>query len=166
MLTRTVALAACVAAAPLVALAQSALPRPVEAQALQELNAWSVSAMSRNEGALAPDLWSRSDPAFLAAAFDKLPAVYDSAATQALARRVLFTGGEAPRGEAQAAARKRFEAIGRMGAADQLAMLVAGAGSSASDPIIAQYGAQAELARGQRNAACARGRSASVGDPA
>lgn len=169
MRMRTVALAAFAALAPLtasMAQTQSALPRPIEAEALQELNAWSVSAMARNDGALAPDLWQRSDPAFLAAAFDKLPAAYDSPATLALARRVLFTGGDAPRGDAQAAARKRFEAIGRMGAADQLAQLVSGSGSSASDPLIAQYGAQAELARGQRNAACARGRNASVGETA
>ncbi len=164
MVTRIVALAAFVAAAPLAAYAQSSLPTPVESEALQELNAWSVSAMTREQGALAPDLWARSDPAFLAAAFDKLPAVYQSQATQALARRVLFTGGDAPRGDALPAARKRFEAIGRMGAADQLGMLVTGSGASASDPIIAQYGAQAELARGQRNAACSRGRAASVGE--
>jgi len=164
MVTRIVALAAFVAAAPLAAYAQSSLPTPVESEALQELNAWSVSAMTREQGALAPDLWARSDPAFLTAAFDKLPAVYQSPAAQALARRVLFSGGDAPRGDALAAARQRFEAIGRMGAADQLGMLVSGSGSSASDPIIAQYGAQAELARGQRNAACSRGRSASVGE--
>lgn len=164
MLTRSVALAVLIAAVPITASAQSALPTPVETSALQELNAWSVSAMARGDGALAPDLWSRSDPAFLAAAFDKLPAVYNSPATQALARRVLFSGGDAPRGDAQDAARKRFEAIGRMGAADQLAQLVSGSGSSATDPVIAQYGAQAELARGQRNAACSRGRSAAVGE--
>lgn len=164
MVTRIVALAACVAAAPMAAMAQSALPTPVESQALQELNAWSVSALTRENGAFAPDLWSRSDPAFLVAAFDKLPAVYESPAMQNLARRVLFTGGEAPRGDAQAAARKRFEAIGRMGAADQLSQLVSGSGASTSDPIIAQYGAQAELARGQRNAACSRARAASVGE--
>lgn len=164
MVTRIVALAACVAAAPMGAMAQSALPTPVESQALQELNAWSVSALTRENGAFAPDLWSRSDPAFLVAAFDKLPAVYESPAMQNLARRVLFTGGEAPRGDAQAAARKRFEAIGRMGAADQLSQLVSGSGASTSDPIIAQYGAQAELARGQRNAACSRARAASVGE--
>ncbi len=165
MVTRTVALAAFVAMAPLTAAyAQGALPRPVESEAVQELNAWSVSAMTREQGALAPDLWARSDPAFLAAAFAKLPAVYNSPATQNLARRVLFSGGEAPRGDAVAAARQRFEAIGRMGAADQLGIMVSGAGAATSDPIIAQYGAQAELARGQRNAACARGRAASVGE--
>jgi len=164
MVTRSVALAAFVAAAPLTAMAQSALPTPVETAALRELDAWSVSAIARNEGALPADLWARSDPAFLAAALDKLPAVYDSAAMQNLARRVLFSGGDAPRGDTQAAARKRFEAIGRMGAADQLATMVAGSGTSASDPIIAQYGAQAELARGRRNEACARGRNAAAVD--
>jgi len=165
MRTRLVALAAFVALAPITAaLAQSALPTPVESQTLRQLDAWSVSALTRENGALPADLWSRSDPAFLAAAFDKLPAVYDSPAMLGLARRVLFSGGEAPRGDAQAAARQRFEAIGRMGAADQLAQLVAGAGASSNDPIIAQYGAQAELARGQRNAACSRGRGANVGE--
>ncbi|GIK47520.1 MAG: hypothetical protein BroJett013_02170 [Alphaproteobacteria bacterium] len=167
MRTRTAALAAFAALAPFsAAMAQSALPAPIEAQALQELDAWSVSALARSDGALAPDLWSRSDPDVLAAAFDKLPAAYGSPGALALAQRVLFTGGDAPRGDAQAAARKRFEAIGRMGAADRLAMLVSGAGASAADPVIAQYGAQAELARGQRNAACARGRNASVGETA
>ena len=165
MVSRSAALAAAIAAAsPLPALAQSNLPRPVETQALRELDAWSVSALAREQGALAPDLWTRSDPEFLAAAFDRLPAVYDSPAAQALARRVLFSGGDAPRGDARDAGRKRFEAIGRMGAADELATMAAGAGSSLTDPHIAQYAAQAELARGRRQEACARGRNAQVGE--
>lgn len=164
-----VALAALLAAAPLAAHAQqqpSAMPRPIEGQALQELDAWSVSALSRANGALPADLWSRSDPAFLAVLFDRLPANFDSPATLALARRVLFSGGDAPRGDAQAAARKRFEALGRMGAADELGQMAAGSRSALADPLIAQYAAQAELARGRRQEACARGRAASVGEQA
>ncbi len=165
-----VALAALLAAAPFAAHAQeqqpSALPRPIEGQALQELDAWSVSALSRANGALPADLWSRSDPAFLAALFDRLPATYDSPASLALARRVLFSGGDAPRGDAQAAARKRFEALGRMGAADELGQMAAGSRSALADPLIAQYAAQAELARGRRQEACARGRAANVGEQA
>ncbi|MGE0742697.1 MAG: hypothetical protein AB7O98_15260 [Hyphomonadaceae bacterium] len=163
MLTRTLALAAFTALTPLAAHAQN-VPAPIEQTQLTGLDAWTVSAISRADGALAPDLWSRSDPAFLAALLDRLPAVYESPAAQALARRVLLSGGEAPRGDAQAAARKRFEAIGKMGAADPLAMMAAGAGGALSDPVIAQYAAQAELARGRRAEACARGRNTTLGD--
>lgn len=163
MVTRTALLAACAALAPLGAHAQSNLPAPVEAQELRQLDVWGVSGLSRADGALAPDLWNRSDPAFLASVFDRLPATYESPATRALARRVLLSGGEAPRGDAQAAARKRFEALGRMGAADELSLLAVGASGALSDPLIAQYAAQGELARGRRAEACARGRGAELG---
>ncbi|MBN8608938.1 MAG: DMT family transporter, partial [Caulobacterales bacterium] len=94
MVTRSLAMAAALGAlSPLAAYAQQALPTPIETQTLRELDAWSVSALSRAEGALAPDLWSRTDPAFLALAFERLPAVYESPAMQTLARRVLLSGG-------------------------------------------------------------------------
>ncbi len=156
------ALAALTIAAP-AALAQSA-PARIETEQLRELDAWTVSAMTRAQGALAPDLWRNSDPAFLAGLFDRLPAAYESPAAQALARRVLLSGGEAPGGEAAAAARKRFEALGKMGAADELAIMAAGAGPALSDPAIAQYAAQAELARGARPQACQRGRNINAGE--
>ena len=164
MVYRHIALAAFAAAAPLTAAAQSNLPAPIESQQLRALDAWSVSAVSRADGALNADLWNRSDPEVLAQAFDKLPTTYDSPAAQNLARRVLLSGGDAPRGDAAEASRKRFEALGRMGQADALAVMAAGAGQALSDPQIATYAAQAELARGRRNDACARGRSANVGD--
>lgn len=167
-MTRSLALAAAFTAlTPLAATAQQgSTPAPIETQALRDLDAWSVSALSRADGALAPDLWNRSDPAFLAALFDRLPGVYESPAALALARRVLFSGGEAPRGDAAEASRKRFEALGRMGAADELATMAAGAGAALADVQIAQYAAQAELARGRRVEACQRGRNASVGETA
>lgn len=154
------AAAALTVLSPLPALAQSNLPQPVESQQLGALDVWSVSALTRSNGALAPDLWRNSDPTFLAAVFDRLPTNYDSPAAQALARRVLFSGGEAPRGDAIEAGRKRFEALGRMGAADELATMAAGSGASLADVFIAQYAAQAELARGRRADACVRGRGA------
>lgn len=165
MVTRSLAMAAALGAlVPLAAQAQQSLPAPLETQALRELDAWSVSAISRADGAFAPDLWSRTDPAFLALAFERLPATYESPAMQALARRVLLSGGEAPRGDASAAARRRFEALGKMGAADELATMAAGSGPALADVQIAQYAAQAELARGRRAEACARGRNANVGE--
>jgi len=164
MVTRTLALAAAFTMLTPVAHAQSNLPAPVEQGRLQALDGWSVSALSRADGALAPDLWARSDPAFVSAVFARLPAVYESPAMQNLARRVLFSGGEAPHGAEVEHVRGRFEALGKMGAADELATLAAGAGATATDPAIAMFAAQAELARGRRAEACARGRSAAAGE--
>jgi hypothetical protein len=165
MVTRTLAIAAAFTMLTPLALAQqSNLPAPVESSQLSELDGWSVSALSRSDGALAPDLWAHSEPAFVAAVFDRLPATYNSPAMQTLARRVLFSGGEAPRGAAVEHVRGRFEALGKMGAADELAMLAAGSGSTLSDPAVAMFAAQAELARGRRAEACARGRGARAGE--
>jgi hypothetical protein len=163
MVNRFVLIAAAFTALTPLAAAQS-LPAPVQEEELRRLDAWSVSAMSRADGALAPDLWSRSDPAFLAALFDRLPAVYESPAAHALAQRVLFSGGDAPRGDASLAARKRYEALGKMGAADALSIMAAGSGAAQTDPGIAMFAAQAELARGRRPEACARGRGANAGE--
>lgn len=163
MVTRSFALGlAAGALLPVCAYAQQ--PAPMQTQQVSELNAWTVGGLSRQNGALPTDIWSRSDPAFLALAFDRLPANYDSPATLALARRVLLSGADAPRGDADAAARERFEALGKMGAADDLAGMAAGAGDALNDVAIAQYAAQAELARGQRAQACNRGRAANVGE--
>jgi hypothetical protein len=165
MVARSFALAlAAGALSPVCAYAQSNTPAPIEQTQLSELNVWTVGAISRADGALANDIWARSDPVALAAAFDRLPALYDSPATLALARRVLLTPADPPSGDAIVAARKRFEALGKMGAADELAIMAAGAGSSGADVAIAQYAAQAELARGRRAEACARGRNANVGE--
>lgn len=165
MVTRSLALAAAIGAlAPMAGHAQQALPTPIETQALSALDAWSVSALARDQGALPANLWANSDPEVLALVLDRMPAVYESPATLTLARRVLFSGGDAPRGDASAAARERFEALGKMGAADELATMAAGAGAALSDVQIAQYAAQAELARGRRAEACARGRNANVGE--
>ncbi len=138
-------------------------PAPIETERLAELNAWTVGALTRGDGAFAPDLWANSDSAFVASLLGRLPAVYESPAAQALARRVLLSGGEAPSGDAANAARQRFEALGKMGAADELAIMATGAGASLADPAIAQYAAQAELSRGRRPEACARGRAANSG---
>ncbi|MFT3729260.1 MAG: hypothetical protein QM759_15665 [Terricaulis sp.] len=145
--------------------APSNVPPPVEQQQIAAPDAWSVSALARGNGALPEDLWSHSDPAALVALFDRLPANYNSPAAQTLALRVLLSGGNAPQGDAQEAARKRFEALGKMGAADPLATMAAGVGAALSDPVIAQYAAQAELARGNRDQACARGRAAAITGP-
>ena len=160
------AAAAMAALTPLAAGAQSALPTPVETQQLESLDAWSVSALARGQGALNGDLWAHSDAAVVAALLARLPSVYESPSALRLAQRVLFSGGAAPQGDGREAARQRFEALGRMGAADQLATMAGGAGDALHDPDIAQFAAQAELARGRRPEACARGRAAALSDTA
>jgi hypothetical protein len=165
MRARLLAFAAAAAAfAPPGATAQQAASPQIVTQQLQNLDVWSVSAISRAQGAFASDLWAHSDPAVVGALLGRLPSAYESPAALALARRVLFSGGDAPRGDAREAARERYEALGRMGAAEELATMAAGVNDALSDPDIAQYAAQAELARGRRPEACARGRGANFGD--
>ncbi len=138
----------------------------IESAPLTQLNGWSVGALSQGQGALAPTLWQGSDAAAIAALFDRLPATIDSPAARALARRALVSPGAAPTGDAATdAMRKRFSALGRMGLADDLSVMAAGSGASASDVAIAQYAAQAELARGRMSEACARGRQAQTDQP-
>jgi hypothetical protein len=165
MSLRVLALTALTLTLPAAASAQQQLGS-IETQTLRQLDGWSVSAMSQAQGALGADLWSQSDPALIGALFDRLPATSQSAAAHTLTRRVLLSGGEAPRGDSAAAARDRFEALGKLGYADELATMAAGAGPSLTDPAIAQYAAQAELARGRRAEACARGRAAVMEQPA
>lgn len=151
--------------APVSALAQSSsLPAPVDGQELRSLDAWSVSAFGRAQGALAPDLWAHSDGATVGALIARLPGTFESPAAQRIAQRVLFSGGAAPSGDTTMAVQERFEALGRTGAADQLATMAAGAPDALRDATISQYAAQAELARGRRPEACARGRGATLGD--
>ncbi len=138
----------------------------IESAPLTQLDGWTVGAMNRGQGALPAALWRESEAAHLGALFDRLPNTIDSPAAQALARRALLSAGQAPRGDGAAeAARKRFAALGRMGFADDLATMAAGATAAQNDPAIAQYAAQAELARGRRAEACTRGRLAETETP-
>ncbi|MDX2239030.1 MAG: hypothetical protein NW203_15815 [Hyphomonadaceae bacterium] len=152
------ALAAALAAScALPAAAQTGSRPTIEVGALRPLDLWSVSAIGQRQGALPATLWSGSDAAFLGALFDRLAAAPDSPAALALARRALASSADAPEGAAASeAARKRFAALGRMGFADDLAVMAAGAGGAANDPGVAQYVAQAELARADLPAACRR----------
>ena len=143
----------------------SAPPSNIESGELNQLDGWSVSALSRGQGGLPDNLWAGTDGTALASLLQRLPANYASPAAQALALRVVLSGGSAPSGDTQEAMRKRFEALGKAGLADALSTLAAGAGPAAADPAVAQYAAQAELARGSRAGACARGRAAETNEP-
>jgi hypothetical protein len=137
----------------------------IEVGTVSQLDAWTVGAIGRGQGALPDTLWANSNPAQLAALFDRLPASFNSPAALALARSALASAGAAPSGDgASDAARKRYAALGRLGLADDVSVMAAPA--LASDPDIAQYAAQADLARGRMEEACQRGRMAVTQRPA
>ena len=165
MVTRTLAIASAFTMLTPLALAQSNLPAPVEQSQLSELDGWSVSALSRNDGALAPDLWARSDPAFLLGGVRRGCPRYTSRRPCRRWRGACCSPAAMRRAAATLEhVRGRFEALGKMGAADELATMAAGSGAAVSDPAIAMFAAQAELARGRRAEACQRGRSAQAGE--
>lgn len=147
--------------------AQSSRVEAIETGELNQLDAWTVGAIARAQGALPPTLWRASDASALSTLFDQLPASFDSPAALQLARRALASAGEAPAGDAAPeAARKRFSALGRIGLADDISVMAAGSGPALEDPLIAQFAAQAELARGRVNDACRRVRNAAGEQPA
>jgi hypothetical protein len=57
------------------------------------------------------------------------------------------------------AARKRFAALGRLGAADEIATMVAASPVAAADKGIAMFATQSDLARGRSADACRRGQA-------
>lgn len=154
---------ACAAALVLWPVALPAQTRPtIEVEALTELDAWSVGSIGPNNGGLTRSLWDHSDPAGLAVVFDRVPGDFASPAARALARRALASAGETPVGDAGTASQKRFEALGRMGALDDL-LIMARPARIAADPTIAQFAAQAELAQGNLAGACGRAQTAGSG---
>lgn len=146
------ALAAGLLAAPM-ALAQSG---GIESGSLAELDPWAVGGIGRGETALPRSLWSKSDPVALTALFDRIPAAPGSPAAARLFRQALLSPSDAPPGDAVLAARKRYETLARLGAADELVGMVAGSGEAKRDPGIALYATQADLARGRLRDACRR----------
>ena len=146
-----VALAALAAAPGAAAQSRSS----IEVEALTELNAWSVGSIAPSSGGLPRTLWLESDPEALRALFERTPGDFASPAARSLARRALASAGEAPLGETAEVSRKRFEALGRMGAVEDL-LIMARPAPIAADPLIAQFAAQADMARGDLGAACQR----------
>ena len=136
----------------------------IAVDALPQLDAWASGALGPTNGGLAPSLWQGSDPGALAILFDEGPRAYGSPAAAALAARALQSSSRSPGGgaAAQDAVRKRYGALGRLGAADALAAMVTG--QAAADATILQFGVQAELARGADEAACGKAEGLLAGE--
>jgi hypothetical protein len=147
-----------VAASPQASAQRSA----IEVEVQTEFSPWSIGSISSTTGGLPRSLWAESDPDTLALLFDRVPGDFASPAARALARRALSSAGEAPTGDSLLASRRRFEALGRMGATTDL-LIMARPAAVAGDAIIAQYAAQAELAQGNLAGACGRAAAAGSG---
>lgn len=145
-----IALLAAFAVAP-----NAASPQIIEQGSLAELDPWAVGAISR-EQALPRDLWRQSDPTALGLLFDRVTTNIGSPAGARLARQALLSPAYAPPGDTIIAARKRYEALARLGLADEIVSMVSGSGEAKRDPGIVLYATQADLARGRLNDACRR----------
>jgi hypothetical protein len=132
----------------------------VESSELRAFSAWEVGAA--NEKLLPATLWNNSDAAAVGALLDKATQPYASPASNRLARGAMLAPGAAPAGSEAAAAdaaRKRFAALGRFGAADEITTMVAASPVAAADKSIAMFAAQSDLARGRNDDACRRGQA-------
>jgi hypothetical protein len=140
----------------------SAIQAAVVETDLKSFDAWEVGAARQSEGVLPNTLWKNSDAVAVGALFDKVGKPFASPGANRLARAALLSPGSAPTGSeaaAREAARKRFAALGRMGAANEIALMVSASPAAAADPSIAMFAAQAELARGRNAEACRRGQA-------
>jgi len=144
------------AALALAAISFSPAHAQIEQGSLAELDPWAVGALPRGEASPPRTLWRASDPAALVALYDRVPATIGSPAAARVLRMVLLAPGEAPAGDNIVAARKRFEALARMGAGDEIALMVSGSGEAKRDAGIALYATQADLGRGRLREACNR----------
>lgn len=154
---RTLAAAAALAAlsfAP--GFAPYARAQAIEQGSLAELDPWAVGALMRGETAPPRTLWRQSDANGLALLFDRVPAAAGSPAALRLFRLVLLAPSEGPQGDTLIAARKRYEALARMGAGDEIVAMVSGSGEAKRDAGIALYATQADLGRGRLRDACRR----------
>jgi hypothetical protein len=147
------------AALAIAGLSLTASVTPSAAQGARALDVWEVGQLPAGETPLATNLWRNSDAAAVGPMFDKINGPMISPAATRLARAALLTGGGPPQGSeiaAAEAARKRFAALGRLGAADEIAAMTNVSPAAAADPAILTFAAQADLARGRTGDACRR----------
>jgi hypothetical protein len=140
---------------------KAVLTGAVESSELRSFGPWEVGAPAQAEALLPNTLWNNSDAVAIGALLDKISGVsFASPAANRLARSALLTpAAAAPAGSdaaAAEAARKRFAALGRYGAADEIVTMVSASPGAASDNAIAMFATQADLARGRNAEACRR----------
>lgn len=147
-----------------IAAPHAASSQSIEQGSLAELDPWAVGAVSRDQ-ALPRDLWRQSDPTALGLLFDRVTTNIGSPAGARLARQALLSPSQAPPGDTIIAARKRYEALARLGLADEIVSMVSGSGEAKRDPGIVLYATQADLARGRLNDACRRAEGINADTP-
>lgn len=144
--------------------AQAQILAAVQSNGIRPIDAWETGQVPRGDLELPTTLWNNSDAAAIGPLMDKMTGPFASPAATRLARAAMLSGGGAPAGSeiaAGEAARKRFAALGRFGAADEIVAMANVATQAASDPGILAFATQADLARGRPADACRRSQSAS-----
>lgn len=144
---------AALAVAP--ALAQTALPKPVEETALVR-DAFSTGALTRGEGALPPDLWRGANSGRLNVLLALAPARLAGPTLGDVLRRVLLSPGDAPEGAGPSLGGRKLLALARAGFIDEARTIASLSSAPRNDPWVGQALAIADLLSGDVNAACTR----------
>ncbi len=138
----------------------------IESTVLTPLSAWEVGALEPGALALPNTLWVGSDGATLAGVFAGLPNTFASPAARRLALGALLSPAMPSDAGTFKALLERYEAIGRLGAAQALADMVRLSGQARAEPNLAVFAAQAELALQHPSEACRRAREVAPSLPA
>lgn len=151
------ALAALAFASPFAgsAVAQVAPPAPVEQTSLAS-DAFATGVLSRADGALAADRWKGADPARLITLLADAPSRPSGPAIGAAMRLLLLSPSETPPGAGPALGGAKLAALARAGFLDEARTIASLSGAPASQPLVAEALAIADLNEGMVDAACRR----------
>lgn len=132
----------------------------IETSTLEPLSAWEVGAAEAGAAALPMSLWAGSNGATLAEVFAQLPSEFTSPSARSLAQGALLATSTPSQAGTFKALLERYEAIGRLGWAKALADMVRLSSQARTEPNLAVFAAQAELALHRPSEACRRTREA------
>lgn len=136
------------------------VPANIESSQLKPLSAWEIGVAEPDAIALPASLWAGSSAASAAEALAQIPSEFASPAARRIALGALLSASAPSEAGSFKALLERYEAIGRMGAANALADMVRLSSQARNEPNLAVFAAQAELALQRPSLACQRTREA------
>ncbi len=139
---------------------QALVPANIETSQLRPLSAWEIGVPEPGAIALPASLWAGSSTASLTEALAQTPAEFASPAARRVALGALLSASAPSEAGSFKALLERYEAIGRLGAANALADMVRLSSQARNEPNLAVFAAQAELALQRPALACQRTREA------
>lgn len=140
--------------------AQALVPANIETSQLRPLSAWEIGVLEPGAIGLPATLWTGSSASSLIEALAQTPAEFASPAARRVALGALLSASTPSDVGSFKALLERYEAIGRLGAAGALADMVRLSSQARSEPNLAVFAAQAELALQRPALACQRAREA------